>query len=246
MVLSEGHGPDLLAPDEAHQGAFLAAHVILDDHPGPGLTETPVDEHLLQGIQGLIQGHGHGHPLAGSQSVGLDHNRCAMLPYVLLCRFQAIESGIGGGGNPMAPHQGLGEVLGSFNLRGSPGGAESAYTGLGQVVDQAFDQGLFGANEDPIDGVLMDIIHYCRRVRRVQVGQMDAIQGHTWIARGAEDLVHGPPGQECDRYGMFPGSRTDDQNPIRHSPSPFPIPTIQSPRVRTTRSPRSSTTWPIR
>ncbi len=77
VVLRRADGQHGFAVGEHEERRLLALHEFLDHHFGPGRAKTAA-EHVVDGGHRSIFVHCHDHALAGSQSVGLDHDGRAL------------------------------------------------------------------------------------------------------------------------------------------------------------------------
>ena len=105
-----------------------------------------------------------------------------------------------GRGNALALHEGLGEVLGAFELGGLLGRAEDGQTGGAENVDHALGQGRFGADDRQIDFVFKRPVAQRLDVADGQVFQA-RIRGRSGVARGNPNLV------DAFGFGKTPGQR---------------------------------------
>ena len=85
------------------------------------------------------------HALARGEPVGLDDDRRAVLVDVGVRRGGVAEGLVERGGNVVAHHEALGEILGGFELRRGPGRAEDLQARGAECVDHAGGQRRFRA-----------------------------------------------------------------------------------------------------
>ena len=80
------------------------------------MPEAAVIQHIPHCGLGFFQRLGHDHALAGRQAIGLDHDGSAVLAQVIQRRSSLGEFSIGGRGDAVALHEGLGKRLARFEL----------------------------------------------------------------------------------------------------------------------------------
>ena len=112
-------------------------------------------QHQVDGGMGLVERHGDDDALAGGQAVGLDHDRRALGLHMGMGRGSVREGGVGGGGDAVAHHEGLGKGLGAFQLGGGLGGAEDAQAVGAELVHHPCRQRAFGAYDREADLFLL-------------------------------------------------------------------------------------------
>ena len=88
VVLAGGHRQHVLAVDHDDEAGFFAFEEFLDHHARTGIAQLVVGQHHVDGIERLLPGHGHHHALAGGETVGLDHDRRAVLLDIRLGRLR--------------------------------------------------------------------------------------------------------------------------------------------------------------
>ena len=175
VVLAGGERDDVLAVAQHDEARFLAFEELLDDDPrAAGVVlhaELVVEQHPVDSFARLRQGHRHHHALAGGQSVGLDDDRCALLLDVGMRRFRVGEGLVGCGRDLVPMHEGLGEGLGAFELRGRLRRAEDAQAALAEQVDHAGGQRRLRADHRQHDLFLHDEVG-----QRPEVGDRHVVQ----------------------------------------------------------------------
>ena len=156
VVLGLGQNLVVLAIGEDEDRALDATHELLDDYAARSVAEHAA-QHLFQFLLRLVEGGEDEYALAGTQAVGLQDIGC-------LERFQegqsflkvfTIEGLIACGGDVVALHESLGEILGTFQhgtgFRGTDDG-DVLRAGVGlQVVVDALHQRIFGTNHHHVD-----------------------------------------------------------------------------------------------
>ncbi len=190
---------------------------VFDDDFRAGRAETMIDEDVIQGVDGGFDIHGDGDALARGEAVGLDDDRRAVLLDVGLGRFEFLEGAVLGGGDVVACHELLGEVLGAFDLGGGLVRAERLDAGGFEIVDDAFDQRHFRSDEHPV--VLVAAHEFDERgvVRQAALRGADAIELHAGIAGGDGHLVDAAAAHERVGDGVLTRAGTDDQNLLTHN-----------------------------
>ncbi len=99
----------------------------------------------------LVFRHRDHHTLAGSQTVGLDHDGRVMLLDIVLRQLGVAECLEKSGGDVVAHHETLGEILGGFELRSRPGRAENLQSCLAERIHDARRQRRFRADHGHVD-----------------------------------------------------------------------------------------------
>ena len=131
--------------------ASLAIEELLDHHARAGVAEGIAGEHVAHGGFGFVQVHGDDHALARGQAIGLDDDGRALLVQVGQGRLDLGEVAIGGGGDPVAGEEVLGEGLRAFQLGGAGGRAEDIQAALAEQVDHACHQRRLGTDDGQLD-----------------------------------------------------------------------------------------------
>ncbi len=157
----------------------------------------------------FIQGHRDHHALACRQSVRLDHDRCAMFINVgMSCRHIA-ERLVERGGNIVPHHEGLGEILGGLQLRGSFGRAEDFQICAAERIDHPFGQRRFGAYHGEINTLFL-----CKRQQFVNLADCDVFhavfQCRAGIAGGDIHLLHAGGLRQTPRQRVLTTTGTDN------------------------------------
>ena len=160
---------------------------------------------------GLIEGLRDDHAFACGQSVGFHNDRGAALAHIVMRRRRIGESAVLGSGNAMARHEGLGEILGGFELGRGPCGSEDLESATAKQIDDAFRQGRFGAHHGKGDRFALGKGRQHFDISDRKILQAALACGAT-VTRRHEHRLHptrlgDPPG---DR--VFASSRTDDQD----------------------------------
>jgi hypothetical protein len=202
-----------LAVDHGDEAGFLAFQEFLDHHPRAGGAEGVAAEHVGDGGFGLGQAHRHDHALAGGQAVGLDHDRCALLPHVLQRFLDVGVHGVVRGGDAVAGEEVLGEGLAAFQLRGGSGGAEDAVALRAERVDHAGDQRAFGADHGHRDALAIDEIEQAMNVAGIDrdIAALGLGRG-AGVARGDQYFGDAHGLRQLPGQGVFAAAGTDDEN----------------------------------
>ncbi len=162
--------------------------------------ELVVQQHEVDRLVGLGQGHGHHDAFAGRQAIGLDHDGRTHLVHVGVGGRGVGERVVFGRGNAVTLHEGLGEGLGAFQLCGRPGGAENAQPMGAELVHHARGQWRFGPDHGHTDLFLLRPL-----TQRLHVGDGHVDQAlvtrRAAIARCDVDHLH------LAGLGQFPGQR---------------------------------------
>ena len=82
-----------------------------------GHPQSVVQQHKVHRLVGLLQGLGHHHAFASSQTVGLDHNRRTHAVYVIVRCLRVGKGVVGGSGNAVALHKRFRKSFGRLQLR---------------------------------------------------------------------------------------------------------------------------------
>lgn len=143
VVLAGGHGHHVLAIADDDEAGFLAGQEFFDHHARAGVAQAVVGQHHVDGAVRFFQRHRHHHTLAGGQAVGLDDDGGAFAVHVGVCLGRVAEGLVFGGRDAVALHEGLGEILGRFELRGGAGRPEDAQALGAEQVDDAGGQRRF-------------------------------------------------------------------------------------------------------
>ena len=211
VVLAGGHRQHVLAVDHDDEAGLLAIEELLDHHARAGVAEGIAGEHVAHGGFGFVQVHGDDHALARGQAIGLDDDGRALLAQVGQGRLDLGEVAIGGGGDPVAGEEVLGEGLRAFQLGGAGGRAEDIQAALAEQVVHACHQRRLGADDGQLDvlrgevGQLLQGQHVDGDVLALGFG------GGAGVARGDEDLRHARVLGDFPGQGMFTTAAADDE-----------------------------------
>ena len=105
-----------MAVAEGDEADFFAFEEFFHHHARAGITKLVVREHHLDCTVRFFQCHCYDNTLASGQAIGLDDDRCAFLRDVIVRGFDVGEGLVFRRWNGVALHEGLGEVLRTFQL----------------------------------------------------------------------------------------------------------------------------------
>ena len=152
------------------------------------------------------------HALAGGQAVGLHHDGRAVLVDVGMRRGGIGEGAEGGGGNAVARHELLGEILRAFELGGGLRGAEDFQPGGAEGIDDARGQRRFGADHGECD-VVIAADEFDQRRNRGQRQVDEAVLGRRAAVAGRDKHLRNTGRlRELPRQGVFASAGTDDKD----------------------------------
>ena len=198
MVLRGGHGAHGLAVGKGKQRALGAGQHLLDDHGVAGIAKGAAKA-LSHGLLGLLKFGRHDNTLARGKAVGLDDDRSALAADVGVGGFGIREGFVVGRRNVVTLHEGLGEVLGAFELRG---GLRRAEDGGTELVDDAGGERGFGTHDREGDVVALDEFD-----QLVDVGDRKVFktgrQGRAGIAGSHENFGHAIALSEAPGESVF-------------------------------------------
>ena len=116
----------MLSVGDDDKAGFLAIEEFLDHHARRRIAEGLLAEHVVECGFGFGQRHRDDDTLAGSEAVGLDDDRRALLANVRQRRRQFGKHGVVGGRNVVTREEVLCERLAAFELRGLRRGGRSS------------------------------------------------------------------------------------------------------------------------
>ena len=202
VVLGGGHRKNVFAVDHHDEGGFLAVEEVLDHDAGAGVAEGVAFEHHVDRVMGFLFGHGDDYALAGGKAISLDDDRSALAADVGVGGFGIREGFVVGRRNIVTLHEGLGEVLGAFELRGGLRRAEDAQAGGAELVDDAGGERGFGTHDREGDVVALDEFD-----QLVDVGDRKVFktgrQGRAGIAGSHENFGHAIALSEAPGESVF-------------------------------------------
>ena len=111
VVLGGADGQGVGAIGQHEERGLFAGHELFNHHLGPSAAKGAA-EHLVDGIQRLLQRHRHDNALARRQTIGLDHDGRALRGHIGPRRLGPGKAGIGGGGGIAGGADFLGEGFG--------------------------------------------------------------------------------------------------------------------------------------
>ena len=210
MVLAGGHGHGVRAVAKGQERGLLADERLFHHDLGPGLAERARDQRLVHGGQRLFLGRGHGHALAGGQTVGLDHHGRADLFHVGPGRGGVGEGRVGGRRHAGRGHDVLGEGLAAFEARGVGVRAEAGDAGRFHGVADAGHERRFGAGHDEVDAAVLGQGHEPGDVA-VGDGDVFAHARRTAVSGRGEHRRHVGAFHERTGQGVLPPARADHE-----------------------------------
>ena len=159
VVLAGGQRGDVLAVAHDDEAGFFALQKFFDDNARAAFVVRHAQrvvagvgrQHEVNRLVRFSQRQGHHHALAGGQAIGLDDDGRAFFVDIGV-RGQRVREGVVlGRRNAVALHEGLGESLGTLQLRGGLGRAENPQTVGTEFVHDAGGQRLLGADHGQDD-----------------------------------------------------------------------------------------------
>ena len=135
------------------EAGFLADQELFHNNAMAGLTESIARKHVLAGIDSLLLGLRQDDTLAGCQAISLDDDRCTLLFDVGNGFIQVGKVAIGGGRNPVARQEILGEGLGALKLGSRGAGTENTQAGYLKTINDTRYQWHFRTNDGQAYGI---------------------------------------------------------------------------------------------
>lgn len=145
MILRGGHGANGDAIGKGEQAALRADQHLLNNHGGTRGAKR-AGEALVHRVLGLRKLGGDDNALSGSQTVGLNYQRRALLANIGERILLVIKAAVSGGGDAGAVHELLGEALGALKLGASGTRAKAGHAQCAHGIGDARDQRGLGAN----------------------------------------------------------------------------------------------------
>ena len=159
----------------------------------------------------LGQGFGHHHPLACSQPVGLDHNRCTTQVDVSVGCHGIGKHLVLGSWNTVTLHESLGEGFGALELRSLTGRAKDPQIQQPEFINQARCQRRFGPDHGQ-----PDLVGNCPGCERLNIGDghifKGCIQRCATVARRQINFLHPGRLRQLPSQGMLTTAATNHQN----------------------------------
>ena len=128
MVLARRERQNVFAVHHDDETRFFAVEIVFDHDAGTGGTEFVAFEHIVHGAVRGFNIHRDDDALAGGKAVGLDDDRRAFFVKIGVSLLGIRERFVVRRRNAVALHEGLGEILGAFQLCGFLRGAEDGKT----------------------------------------------------------------------------------------------------------------------
>ena len=212
VVLRGGERQHVRAVHHGDEARFLAVEEFLDHHLVAGLAEATL-EHRAGGLHGFLgRGTDH-HALAGSEAIGLHHERRLLCAHP--CRIEALarERAIGGRGDAVALEEILGECFRAFELRREAARAKAAQAGCLEGIDHAEHQRPLGADDGQVDLRGQRVTH---EAVDVLGGDVDVahppLERRAGVARRDVDLRDARRLRDLPRECVLAAAGTDDEN----------------------------------
>ena len=210
MVLRGRHREDVFAVDHDDEGGFFAVEVVFDHDAGARVPEFMAFEHHVDRFVGGVFRHRDDDALPGGEAVGLHHDRSALLRDVFVRGGGIGEAFVVGGGNAVALHESLGEVLGAFELRRGARGPEDAKTPGAELVHDPGGERRFGTDEREGDAFAFGEVGELIEIRDGEVFKAFR-HGRPGIARGDEHLFHAGTLRQAPGEGVFTAAVADNE-----------------------------------
>ena len=150
VVLGGGQQHHRLAIGEGKHRHLRSAQRLLEHQRGARRSEAPI-EHLLDRRPCFLHAGRHGHPLAGSEPIGLHHQGPVEPLQQLQGLLAAGGAPVAGGGDAGLHHQGLGPLLAGLELGAVGAGAEHRQTFAPQPIGQPRRQGRLRPHHHQLD-----------------------------------------------------------------------------------------------
>ncbi len=167
------------------------------------------EQFIDRGVRRVDLGRHH-HPLAGGQPVRLHHDRRTALIDVGVRRRGVGEGAIGGGRNAMAPHERLGEILGTLEPGGGARRPEDPQAGGAKRVDDARGERAFRADDGQTNLLGARKVGQFRDRAERDVGEF-GLEGGAGIAGSDKDLGHARRARNPPRQGVLAAAAADDE-----------------------------------
>jgi hypothetical protein len=147
VVLRRRERDGARAVGDEEERELLAAHVLLDQHLGPGRAEAVADEHVVDRLLGLRQRRGDHHPLAGCEPRGLHHHGRAERTRRRTGRRRVGVARRARRRDPRVQEELLGERLARLQPRGRPRRPEHREAARAERVDHPGGERRFRADD---------------------------------------------------------------------------------------------------
>ena len=215
VILRGADGEGVFAVGQDEERGLLARHEFLDHHFGPGRTEFAA-EHVVDGGNCFIHGHGDDNALAGGETIGLNDDGRTLGGDIGPGGGGFGEAGIGGrrGGAGVADF--LGEGFGGFEFgrcRRGPEGEQACGPG---GIRHARGKGGLWPDDDEVDGVFFAEGDDGGAGQDVDVGTFGKLRD-ACIAGGDDEAVCLGVLLDGPGEGMFaaPGAEDEDVHVLR-------------------------------
>jgi len=177
---------------------------------GPGLAKLAAED-IGHRRLGFGERHGHGHALAGGQTIGLDHHRRTEAGQRCQRRGFAGHPFIAAGRDTGAGAKVFGKAFRAFELGRCLARSEDGHAFAAQRIGKAIDQRRFGADDDQTDPFRLAEIEHSAMIGRVQRYAF-GIGGDARITRCREQLFAKAGLRQLPRQRMFASTRSQQQD----------------------------------
>src|SRR6267142_33626 len=243
VVLARGKRQHVFPVGKNNEARLLAFEEFLDHHPAARGPHGPLHEDLFDRAMGFFLGPGDDDAFPRGEPVGLDDDRRSALVDVRVCGTGFLEGRERRGGNAVARHEFLGELLRALQLRAGPGRPEDPQPLGLEYIDDAFGERRLGPDHGEVDTFgkreLGELAYF---------GDRDVLK--TVFARGAavsrrdEHLLHTRVLREAPRDRVLPASRADDEQLHQCRKCRTPVNTMARPSSSAAAITSSSRTLP--
>ena len=219
-----------IAIRHSEHGHFHPLQEFFDDHLLSGSSEGLPANHVLDGLFGLRVVLGHDDALPGRQATGLDHIRRLhrLQEGDRVADLSLAERAILRGGNAVALHELLGELLAAFQLCALLAGPNEGHVleafGFGKMVDDAFGQRGFRSDDHHVDGLFADEGLHPGEVHGVEVDILSE-RRRAGIARSEEEAFQQAAAGDFPTDGVLAAARS--KNEYAHGASKLPSPSTR-------------------
>ncbi len=214
VILRRREGEDIPAIDHDDEARFLADETFLDHHARAGVAETVADEHLVDGAVRLCLRRRHDDAFAGGEPIGLDHDRRAARAHVVVRSDGVCKALILGGGNAVARHERLSEILGALQSRRGLRRAEDPEAGVAKGVDYARRERRLGPYHRERDALCQRECNQFWNRRQRHVGEL-GLECGAGIAGRDIDLAHARRLRDFPRQRVLASAAADHKDSQR-------------------------------
>ncbi len=211
VILAGRHRQYMLAIDHHDEAGFFAFEELLDHHPCSRVAQFVVGEHHVYRDERFALVHRDYDALARREAIGLDDDRRAVFLDVCLGCRDVAEGLEERGGDVVAHHETLGEILGGFELRGGLRRAEYPQSGGAERIHHTCRQRRFRPDHGHVD---VFALHESDQIGYGGDGDVfhAVFQRRSGVARRDIHLLHFRALRQTPGQRMFASAGTDDQN----------------------------------